>query len=244
VTVCSTRRQFNALNLLTKRTLLDGALDRHAPLSVIYRDLIARVSAAAGDWGLKAPEQGLRYVDQWIGRHARGRKLVVVTLRQYAVDVERNSRTDDWVAFLNGLDQSRYFPVIVPDTDHALEEQGGFGGIAVFNEAAWNLGLRAALYERAYVNMFVNSGPASLCILNPRTCYLLFKITVSGIHLASEETLREMGFEPNTQPSIATSRQRWIWEDDRRDVIEREFAAMVEHLEITSNAAPQRAAAN
>ena len=56
--------------------------------------------------------------------------------------------------------------------------------------------------------------------------------------------LREMGFEPNTQPSIATSRQRWIWEDDRRDVIEREFAAMVEHLEITSNAAPQRAAAN
>lgn len=244
VTVCSTRRQFNALNLLTKRSLLDGALDHNPPLSVIYRDLIARVSTTAGDWGLKAQEQGLRYVDQWIGRHARGRKLVVVTLRQYAVDIERNSRTDDWVAFLKGLDQSRYFPVIVPDTDHALEEQGGFGDIAVFNEAAWNLGLRAALYERAYVNMFVNSGPASLCILNPRTCYLLFKITVSGIHLASEETLREMGFEPNTQPPIATSRQRWIWEDDRRDVIEREFASMVEHLEITSNAAPQRAAAN
>ena len=81
------------------------------------------------------------------------------------------------------------------------------------------------------MNMFVNCGPASLCILNPRTSYMLFKLTVPGIHLASEQTLREMGFEPNSQPPIVTSRQRWIWDEDRLEVIEREFEAMVKHIE-------------
>lgn len=238
-TVCSTRRQFSALNLLSRR----NQITPHVPLSAIYRDLLARAPTMDGDWGLKAPDQGFRYVDQWISRHAMGRKLVVVTLRQYAVDVERNSRIADWVAFLKNLDQSLYLPVIIPDTDHALEGQPDFSGIAVFNEAAWNIGLRTALYERAYINMFVNSGPASLCILNPRTCYLLFKIMVPGIHLASEQTLREMGFEPNTQPPIVTPRQRWIWEDDQQHIIEREFAAMVARLESMPSADSQYAAA-
>lgn len=245
VTVCSTRALVDVWTALSRQPLLNAVrITKWAPLSAIYRDLVARASATTGDWGLKAPEQGLRYVRQWTERHAAGRKLVVVTLRQYAVDVERNSRIADWVAFLKGLDRDLYFPVIVPDTDHALDHCDGFEGIATFDEAAWNLGLRMALYESAYINMFVNSGPASLCILNPRTSYLLFKITVPGIHLASEQTLCEMGFEPNTQPPITTPSQRWVWEDDRRDIIEREFAAMVERLEGMPNAAPQRAAAN
>lgn len=231
VTICTTRGQINGLNLLLERERFNrGNVYRSAPLSAIYRDLTARAASTPGDWGLAAPEQGLRYVAQWISGLAKERKLVVVTLRQYAVDVERNSRTEDWVTFLKRLNRTGYFPVIVPDTDHALEMQDDLGDIALFNEAAWNLGIRMALYERAYMNMLVNCGPASLCILNPRTRYMLFKITVPGVHLASEATLREMGFEPGKQPPFAGPFQRWIWEEDRLDVITREFNAMVERI--------------
>jgi hypothetical protein len=120
----------------------------------------------------------------------------------------------------------------VPDTDAALESNQEFEGLTLCNEAAWNLGLRMALYQSSYINLFVNSGPASLCILSSRCRYLLFKITAPDTHLASEQTLRQMGFEPGTTPGFATPHQKWIWDEDRLDLINREFEAMVEKIEL------------
>ncbi|HEV2263950.1 MAG TPA: hypothetical protein VGR79_05395 [Stellaceae bacterium] len=230
-TVCNSRAQAKGLSLLVNHRWMDpNSAGQYPPLSVIYRNLVASVAQNDPDWGLRAPEQGLRYIRTWFDARANGRKVVVVTLRQYAVDKERNSRTADWLTFLRALDQTEYFPVLVRDTDCALVLDESFEGVALCNEAAWSIGLRAALYEVAFMNMFVNCGPASLCILNPRTRYMLFKIIVPGIHLASEATLRDMGFEPGTQPPFAGPFQRWIWEDDRLDVITREFNAMVERI--------------
>ncbi len=239
-TVCSTRAQLNSLDLLSPAYWPQPRrLGLHPPLSSIYQDLMKRLDKNDADWGLKAPEQGLRYVQKWLNERARGRLPVTVTLRQYAVDVERNSRTDNWVAFLRGLDHSRYFPILVPDTDHATEIDRRFDGLTQFTEAAWNLGLRMALYEMAHINLFVNSGPASLCVLNPRSRYLLFKVTVPGVYLVSEGTLREMGFESGTTPSFATPFQRWIWEDDSLDVIRREFQTMTELIEGPTDRRPR-----
>jgi hypothetical protein len=232
VTTCSTRRQAAALLLLAIDRWPDTRAFGGPPtLSSIYRDLTKRLAAAGPDWGLKAPDQGMRYIRRWLSDRAGGRKPVVVTLRQYGVDVERNSRTADWVAFLKNLDHAKYFPVLVPDTDAALESNPEFEGLTLCSEAAWNQGLRMALYQSAYINLFVNSGPASLCILSSRCRYLLFKITVPGTHLASEQTLRQMGFEPGTTPGFATPHQKWIWDEDRLDLISREFESMVEKIE-------------
>jgi hypothetical protein len=244
-TVCNTRTQFKPLRLLSPKAWpTNNHPHGYPPPSVLYRDLIGRIKEDNLDWGLKAQEQGLRYVRKWLADRAGGRKPIVVTLRQYAVDIDRNSNIAAWVEFLRRLDQTKYFPILVPDTDHAMELNESFSGLQQFIEGAWNLGLRMALYEAAYLNMFVNCGPASLCILNPRTRYLLFKITVSGIHLASEETLREMGFEPGETPPIATAHQRWVWEDDRLEVITREFEAMVSKVEAEGSLAIGSAAIN
>ncbi len=205
-TVCSTRAQLNSLDLLAPAYWPQpNSVGRHPPLSSVYQELMTRLGKNAEDWGVKAPEQGLRYIKRWLEERARGRKPVVVTLRQYQVDPERNSNIAEWIAFLRGLDQTQYFSILVPDTDYAVEVNRSFEGLTECAEAAWNLGLRMALYESAFINLFVNSGPASLCVLNPRCRYLLFKIVVSGVHLVSENTLREMGFEPGTTPSFATA---------------------------------------
>jgi hypothetical protein len=233
VTVCSARSQVPSLELLTHNRWPESA---PPPLSFIYRDIARRLRGGRLDWGFEASAQGLRYIERWLGPRAAGRKPIVVTLRHYGVDVERNSRLRDWIAFLKGLDQSRFFPVLVPDTDTAFDASPEFEGLTLCNEVAWNLGLRMALYQSAYLNLFVNSGPASLCILSPRCRYLLFKITVSGIHLASERTLRELGFEPGSTPAFATPYQRWVWDDDRLDVVAREFEAMVGRIEGSSSA--------
>jgi hypothetical protein len=241
-TVCNTRAQAQALDLLVPKRWPNVNMLNNPPLSQIYRDIAARLCSSGPDWGLKAPEQGLRYIRTWLDCRAGERKPVVVTLRQYAVDSARNSNTADWISFLKGLDQDEYFPVLVPDTDHALESNWDIEGLTLCNEAAWNLGLRMSLYESAYLNMFVNSGPASLCILNSRCRYLLFKITVPGIHLASEATLREMGFETGTTPAFATRYQRWVWDIDRVDVINAAFEAMVDRIEGTKQRRPEVAA--
>jgi hypothetical protein len=203
----------------------------HSPLSDIYRSVMAAVPQMGADWGLVAPLQGKRYIDAWLSARAKGRRLIVLTLREYGVDAERNSNVGEWLKFARQLDPSIYFPVFVRDTDHAADLDGVFGDVERFDEPAWNMGLRSALYEAAYMNLFVNSGPASLCILNPRTRYLLFKISVPGLHLASVETLRGMGFEPYTQPAVTTANQRWIWENDTVEVISREFDKMVRQIE-------------
>jgi hypothetical protein len=160
-------------------------------------------------------------------------------LRQYAVDPQRNSNIDDWARFARGLDPTRYCAIIVPDTDRSFESQGQFEGLPIFREASWNLGLRMALYELAFMNMFVNCGPGSLCILNSVCPYLFFKISVDGVELASANTLQLMGFVVGETPKFATRFQRWIWEDDRLEVLKREFAAMastIEESELVSTA--------
>jgi hypothetical protein len=230
-TKCNTTAQANSMNLFALQRWPELPYGHFPALSVIYRDFNAGLTADEAAWGLKAPEQGLRYIRVWLDQRAGGRKPVVVTLRQYEVDVARNSRTADWIRFLKDLDTTVYFPILVPDTDRAMESSPDFAGITLCTEAAWNLGLRMALYESAYLNMFVNSGPAALCILSPQTRYLMFKIIVPDVYLASEPTLRAMGFESGSTPKFAGPHQRWIWEEDRLDVIRRAFDAMVDKME-------------
>lgn len=241
VTVCQDRFHAEALELLTKNIFpkvspLTGGFPTLAEMRL---DTIASLTAGGGGWtGLRATAQGMRYIRQWLDKHAGGRKPVVITFRQYGVDPDRNSNIAEWVAFAKRLDPDKYFPVIVPDTDASLGGQPECDGLAVFHFAAWNLGLRMALYESAYINLVVTSGPLELCVLNPACSYLFFKVEVPSTKLASLETLRQMGFEKNTTPSFATPFQKWVWEDDQRDIIAREFNAMVARIETSRHSAP------
>ena len=180
---------------------------------------------------LRASVQGMRHVDGWLAQHAAGRKPIVITLRHYGYGTARNSDLSAWMEFVSGLDRSLYAPVVVPDTEGALAAAPEFGGAPVFTAAAWSLGLRMALYERAYLNLMVNTGPHLLCMFNERCRYLMFKVLTPSVRQTSEAYMRFLGFEIGAQPPFASPVQRWVWEDDRPEVIAREFMAMCRTIE-------------
>ena len=231
-TLAATRREAVAWKRLATHSYPDKAQISSLSLAEIHRFVTRRFSDHRSDGGLRAGEQGLLYVRQWLETHAKDRKLVAITLRQYPFLPERNSNIESWSAFARGLDRNEFMPVFVPDTDTAMMAlPPELDGLALFPEASWNLGLRMALYESAYINLFTNTGPAALCLLSDRCRYLYFKILIPSIAEANETFMRNMGFKPGKTPPFATGFQKWVWEDDSIDVIEREFRAMCAAIE-------------
>jgi hypothetical protein len=172
------------------------------------------------------------YVARWLKPRACRRKLVTVTLRQYGYMPDRNSNLQAWADFARRLDPALYFPVLLLDTEALLDPlPPAITGLAVFAEAAWNVGLRMALYEASYLCLGVNNGPMALCWLSTSVRYLTFKMLTPSVPQSSEPFLRLRGFAPDGSLSFAGPFQRWVWEDDNLEVIEREFAAMANRID-------------
>ena len=185
---------------------------------------------------LRAGPQGLRYINQWLATYAGDRRVVTITLRDYEYNPARNSNVAAWAKFARGLDLRVWFPVFVLDTERTLEGvPKALQDCVVFREVSWNVGLRMAMYERAWLNLGVNNGPMALCWLNERTRYITFKMVTPSVSQTTVAFNRSRGFEPNQSLPFATSFQRWVWEDDSLDVIEREFQQMVARIERQSH---------
>jgi hypothetical protein len=111
----------------------------------------------------EAPPQARKVVDQYLNNRAKGKKIVVITLREYTDQPKRNSRIEDWARFVKNLDLNLYHPVIVPDTNAIFSKSlSFFNGADVFEIAALNLHIRYALFERAFLAMGVSNGPVYL----------------------------------------------------------------------------------
>jgi hypothetical protein len=180
---------------------------------------------------LRATHGDLAAVERWLQARGATGRLVTITLRNYGFMPARNSNLAAWTEFARRLDR-RYSPVFVPDTSQCFDGlPAELGGLRVFDEAALSVGLRAALYERAFVNLGVNNGPMGLCWLNDRTAYITFKMLTDDVPQTAPEYMEHLGFEIGASLPGATPVQKWVWEDDDLPVIEREFAAMVARLE-------------
>jgi hypothetical protein len=184
---------------------------------------------------LRAPAEELRTVDAWLKAHAGTRRVVTITLRRYGYMQRRNSNLPAWVAFARGLDASRYCPVFVPDTNDTIEGlPKELRDFQVFTEAAWNVPLRMALYERAFVNLGVNNGPMGLAWLNARVCYATLKIETADVPQSSLGFIRSFGFEPGKSLPFATPVQEWVWEDDTEEAITKTFERLTQRVEACS----------
>ncbi len=181
---------------------------------------------------IRSTPKALHYVNQWLEPRARGRKIIVITLRQYAYMPQRNSNIEAWANFAQSLDPNHYFVVIVPDTEVAMN--GPLTQLSMFEhfmETCWNIELRAALYESAYLNLGVNNGPFALCWLNKNCRYLMFKIITQEVPQTTEEAIKKHGLIPGRTPPFAMEYQKWVWEQDTEEVLNREFNVICEILE-------------
>jgi len=205
---------------------------RGLSLAQLYQRVTPHLKDAAGALRFRAPEQGKMFVAQWLEAHMDGRKPVVITLRHSPKAPERNSDTAAWAAFARRLDPARFRPVIVPDTDTAMiGVPAEFDGLPWMAEAAFSLGLRLALYEAAYVNLLTSGGPILLCQYDDLCRYLYFKPLIAQSRESDLTSQLERGYHPNQSPPYSTPFQRWVWEDDRLEVIERSFGAMCALIE-------------
>ena len=122
--------------------------------------------------GLRAPEQGLRYVKEWLLKNQIKDPIVTISIREFDFDKVRNSNIKSWSQFAIYLRSNGYHPVVIPDTAVAFGENHQFEGIKVFKECAWNLGLRLSLHESAFVNFFVDHGCSQMAVFNPQCKYI------------------------------------------------------------------------
>ena len=234
MSVCESReeaRSFQesfALHVYPARYIVDVPLSGHDTGLVIkaakHYDALPSIRASA---------QALNYVGNWLDGRSKGRKVIVITLRECAYEPYRNSNITAWTKFARELDPGVYFPVFIRDTEVTFSRShDDLPGLTVFPEASWNVELRAALYESSYLNMSVNDGPNVLCLYNNRARYIRFKMLVDSPHSATNERFfRAIGLEPGSQFWFATPYQRLVWEDDTFEAISREFADMCGRLD-------------
>jgi hypothetical protein len=235
VTLAASRGEAAQLQSTASRRLYPPGYESLLPISHHPNDCLVPARAEQAEIGvLRADSEGLRSVDNWLAAHGCGTtRLITITLRGYSYMRKRNSSLGEWVRFAAKLDPARFFVVFVPDTEQTL---GGplpeLSGFCVCPEAAWNIGLRMALYERAYLNLGVNGGPMGLCWLNDRTRYITFRMITNSVPQTTADYSRSLGFEIGASLPFANAFQKWLWEeDDSLILIEREFYAMVDRIE-------------
>lgn len=186
----------------------------------------------------RASDSARDYISRWLKNHGQDRPAVSMTLRTYGYNTERNSNLDAWSALARYLDDKGYCVVIVPDTESLAEAlPSALSGFAKCPEAAININLRLALYERSFLNLGINNGPSYLFLLGEHCRGLMFKIVTPGVPQAEERFIEKRGYKIGEQLPFFTPYQKMIWEDDRLDVLVREFDAM-ERLIL--NAEPHR----
>ena len=122
----------------------------------------------------RANDEARRAVAAFLANQVGDRLPIVITLRQSEFVPSRNSRTQEWVAFADELDD-KYAAVFVPDTaqspgrlDRGLERH------IISGVASWSIPFRMALYEAAFFNMAHMGGPLELALYNDKCRYAIF----------------------------------------------------------------------
>ncbi len=221
ITFCASRK--DAEFIRTKQACFIYPSKYNVTFPVPYEPELAVVYGQSC-MALSADSQSKKYVSSWLKDKSNNRKVIVITLRQYAYTPERNSNIDAWARFAKELDKDIFFVVFISDLELSLQDiPTQLKDFAFFNQACWNLNLRAALYELAYINLGVNTGPMVLCWFNAACRYITFKTAVKNVPEVPLNMLTDKGFVPGLNPAFTNQFQKWVWKDDSFNTIKEEF---------------------
>jgi len=151
------------------------------------------------------------------------RRYVTITLREAPYWPTRNANLAEWLAVAAWLAGNGVTPVFVRDTAKAGEAMPYEQSEA----AARFLVERANLYAGAALNLFVNNGPAWMCMAMGLPL-LMTKMIAPDAPCANAEFFAACGLKPGSQIPGARSSQRILWEDDSADAIIPALEAMLE----------------
>ena len=225
--VCSTREQAEAIIAADRKRIHPSDYRTYLPRQTAKKVIFEHARAGLSIWPmLRATDAGRRFVSDFLAREAKGRKAVVITLRNYDYSPERNSRNADWIAFADSLDPTAYVPIFVHDTETSMREPPeDFGQHVVCHAASWSLEVRMALYEAAWLNMALMHGPMELCWYNEQARYVLF-MAVGTAAINTEASLIANGHRLAVDLEFAKPYQRIVWQRDDLPTLVDAFAAM------------------
>ena len=240
-TFCSGRGHAMALRLFVAANMLPDGYRPYFPVALDHRP----VRDAARDGVpvfpiLRANQASLTFARQFLERdELEGRRIIVVTLREYGYMPARNSNLASWTQFADSLDPKRYAVVFVRDTSRSLTAiPSELKGRIICDAASWNIPLRMALYELAYLNMAIMHGPMELCWYNEMCRYVVF-VKIGSAPQTTLEAFKRYGYDIGRSLPFAGSCQRWVWEPDDWAVLEREFATMEQLIDASDAAIPR-----
>lgn len=192
--------------------------DERAQRSYLLGPIVDAARAGESIPMLSATEQARKFVRGWAEDWSR---TVTITVRRSsqrpgaenktAPDAARDSNGPEWSRFRDWLCEQGWDVIWIEDTFPAL-----YAG-AIGDFAALSIDLRAALYQAARMNFFVNSGPQALC-WHTGAPFMAFnsgqpaepwhRQWVEGLHIPI-----------GGQLPWATPAQRWIYAPDRFEVM-------------------------
>lgn len=172
-----------------------------------------------GTMYLKGGELVLRATDfarAWASKMPA--RMATITLRQSTYHPQRNSNLEVWRSVAVWLKASGIWPVFIPEAGAEFRDER----FTVCPEAAFDVDLRAALYERAVINLGVSNGPMWLLpYLDAR--YLIFNINVESCRSSSVEFLLAHGVAKGDRNAFGGCGSV-VWEPDTEEAILRELA--------------------
>lgn len=173
----------------------------------------------------QAPERARGFVKDYFSEQDT-RRLVTFTVREYLDEPYRNNDIVELSKFIDSLDLTIYRPVLVRDTENAGKPPlKGIEKYENYPMASLDIGVRMALYERAFMNFFCNNGTASLAAFS-QSNYIIFKLKDESIRCTSTEFFkRRFGIdEANRQYLWANHKNQIInWAYDSCTNLKREF---------------------
>ncbi|NQU58869.1 MAG: hypothetical protein HQ513_16695 [Rhodospirillales bacterium] len=205
--------------------------ERHGVPYYGMRHLFTNPSDLGEAFSVRPPASQLDLAEAWIGHHAGGRKAITITLRETPHQPERNSNIDAWRILVDQHRDENIVFIILRDFNALYTESPIIGeNVIECPEAVLNMSFRAALYEKAHLNLFTGNGPVMLCLLNRRTRYLVFKASTDAASARPEEIYFQHGIRPGENVPGATPFQKLIWQDDEPSVLCRELDDMLDKI--------------
>jgi hypothetical protein len=229
--VCSSREQAEAIIAADRSKIYPSDYRVYLPRQPAKKVIFEHARTGLSIWPmLRATDAGKRFVGEFLAREAKGRRPVVITLRNYDFSPERNSRNADWIAFADSLDPTRYVPIFVHDTETSMREPpADFGRHVICHAASWSLEIRMALYEAAWLNMALMHGPMELCWYNEAARYVLF-MAVGTAAINTEASLTTNGHRLGVDLEFAKPYQRIVWGNDDLPALMDAFGVMEDML--------------
>jgi len=213
-------------------------VNAHSPRRVIAAAVAGLPVATA-----TAPADAVRRVSAWLACQAGlseprppgapAKRVISITIRDYGFRPEQNSNLPAWLAFAAGLDPERYLPVFIPDAETPFPVETVLRTGVVFNEAAKDPRLRAAICQLSFLNLGIYHGPMTLCCFNPDCSFLVFKMINEAVNEASTGFFEWRGLPTHCDWPFLGPTQHLVWEPDNEPTIRREFDRMVRRLEAT-----------